>query len=328
MDYVITHRLTFFFFFVHRPGQQPSEKTPSISIYDRRHNLLHWGGSAQAYIEKKGDHLSPSSRLVREKLKLEFPSSVPQEGIDHRINNVNKKKYDTMSAIIDYFTKIFDYTVDYMMEEKERKNDKIRFVITVPAQWTGAERSVMRSISKKAKLINDQDHENRLLIINESLAAALYCDLEMTDSQDMELGDKYIVCDAGGYTVKLATFECVERSENDDPIDTSFGHCQLTNSSSAECGSNFIDMKMYKLLTRFFYNGERPKDQKETDRRDRLFAPVMKKFINEYKVKKKRIAKKKDSPFFSNIYIYIFCSQVLVNVQANSSFLNVTMTKF
>lgn len=205
-----------------------------------------------------------------------------------------------MSAIIDYFAAVFEHIVKHM-KEKDCSIDKIRFVITVPALWTGAERSVMRSVYKKAKLINEQDHENCLLIISESLAAALYCDIEMTDSQDMELGDKYIVCDAGGYTVKMATFECVERSGN-DPVDT-FGHCQLTNSSSAECGSAFLDLKMYKLLTRFFYNGEPPKDKKEKGERDKLFLPVIKEFINKYRVKKKT---EKDSLFLSLIFIYIY----------------------
>ncbi|KAI8056371.1 hypothetical protein BDF21DRAFT_430654, partial [Thamnidium elegans] len=139
----------------------------------------------------------------------------------------------------------------------------------------------MRTVAREAGLITNVDHENRLLIINESSAAVLHCEQEKTALEDMVPGDKYMVCDAGGNTVNLATFEFV-KSVTGDPAD-SFRRCQLTADSNDRCGSTLIDKKMRDLLTLFCYNGEPCNDEEERKERDGLFSPAIDKFISEIK---------------------------------------------
>ncbi|GAA5801272.1 hypothetical protein HPULCUR_006718 [Helicostylum pulchrum] len=269
----------------HQPEQSADEnKTPSITIYDRNFHLLYWGKAARTRIE---NGLKPGE-IVKERFKLELPSSVPQKGAIYKTNNTKKAEHDNMRATIDYFREIFDHTVsaikdEFGFTEKTVEKNDIRFVITVPAQWNDVQRTIMRTVSKEAGLITDDDHENRLLIINESSAATLHCEQSETDMDDLKPGDKYVICDAGGGTVDLATFESVEKVTG-DPAD-SFRRCQLTADSGDRCGSTFIDKALRKLLTWYCYGDENTKVGEEKEKeRDKLFSRAIYIFINETKV--------------------------------------------
>ncbi|KAG2237182.1 hypothetical protein INT48_006586 [Thamnidium elegans] len=255
------------------PEQSKREyKTPSINIYDRNFHLLHWGGAARQYIEN--GNLKPG-QIVKERFKLELPLYIPQKGHVYKTNNAKKTAHDNMRATIDYFREIFEHTFSTIQNNSivYVEKDDIRFVITVPVQWNDIQRTVMRTIAKEAGLITDEDHEARLLIINESSAATLHYEEKKTELSNMEPRDKYIICDAGGSTINLALFESVD----------TFRRCQLTAGSSERCGSTFLDEKMRDLLTRFFYNGVEAEDREEIKTRDKLFSPVIEKFINEIK---------------------------------------------
>jgi hypothetical protein len=291
-----------------RPEQANNEhKTPSISIYDRNFHLLHWG--QEAFIKIRDGKIKPGETIM-EKFKLDLPSSVAQKGAIHQTGNTNKVAHLNMRATIDYFREIYDHTVStiqknigFIRKSKIEKED-IRFVITVPAQWNDAQRAIMRTVAKEAGLISEEDHENRLLIINESLAATLYCEkknLKLSSNETplkhseeggdkehdngLRAKDKYMICDAGGGTVDLATFECTKHGQSDD--NDSFRRCQLTADSGDICGSVFLDEQMKKLLLNIFFSLDEPKcdeDIEEQKDYEKLIAPYITEFINEQKV--------------------------------------------
>ncbi|GAA5810159.1 hypothetical protein MFLAVUS_003578 [Mucor flavus] len=268
---------------LNKPEQSYQNKTPSLIIYDRNFHLLHWGRAAQRHIEN--GELKPD-QIVKERFRLGLPTSVPKKDDIYKTNNAKKRELENMRATIDYFREIFNHTVSTIQKNIDGvrqisvEKENIRFVITVPTLWNEIQRSLMRTVAKEAGLITDEDHANRFLIINESSAAALYCESQKTDFQDLTPGDKYIICDAGGGTVNFAVYETVE-SLTSDPADT-FRRCQLTTDIDDGCGSTFIDKKMRNLLTLFCYDGVPAKDEEEKER-DKLFSPVMDKFINEIK---------------------------------------------
>ncbi|KAG2196471.1 hypothetical protein INT47_012672 [Mucor saturninus] len=236
-------------------------KTPSINIYDRNFHLLHWGMSALNFI--KSGQVKDGHRVI-EKFKLQLPSSIAQKGAIHQTGNTSQHELLNMRATIDYFREIFDHTVNAMqnanMAQGENgsikiEKENIRFVITVPAQWNDVQRAIMRNVAKEAGLISEEDHENRLLVINESLAATLYCERKpdlkkINESGDkngfMGKGDKYMICDAGGGTVDLAVFESTGSGDEQD--NASFRRCQLTADSGKKCGSVYLDLNMKKVL--------------------------------------------------------------------------------
>ncbi|GAA5808987.1 hypothetical protein MFLAVUS_002387 [Mucor flavus] len=267
------------------PEQEKVEnKTPSINIYDRNFHLLHWGKAAQKYIER--GELKPG-QIAKERFKLNLPSFVPKKDDIYNPRDAKKTEFDNMRATIDYLREIFDHTVSTIQNNiggagrVSIEKENIRFVITVPTLWNDIQRAIMRTVAKEAGLITDEDHKDRLLIINESSAATLHCEQQKTDYKEMIPGDKYIICDAGGGTANIVTFESVKKF-TDDPADM-FRRCQLTADSDEMCGSTFIDKKMRELLTRFFYNGEITKNKDEEKERYKLLSPVIDEFISEIK---------------------------------------------
>ncbi|KAI7875533.1 uncharacterized protein EV154DRAFT_606830 [Mucor mucedo] len=184
------------------------------------------------------------------KLKHKTPSAIVWAF--RRTGNTSQLELLCLRATIDYFRELFDHTARVMQNANmaqgttgDIKIDKenIRFVITVPAQWNDVQRAIMRNVAKEAGLISEEDHKNRLLVINESLAATLYCNAK---TGLMGKNDKYMICDAGGGTVKLAVFESTDNGDEQD--NDSFRRCQLTADSGKKCGSVYLDLKMKEVL--------------------------------------------------------------------------------
>ncbi|KAI0833091.1 actin-like ATPase domain-containing protein [Hypoxylon sp. FL0890] len=89
--------------------------------------------------------------------------------------------------------------------------DALRFhvVITLPAIWKGYARQSMQDAVKKAGILNERDAgETTLSFAPEPEAAALYMLCE--PGRRVKKGDVYIICDAGGGTVDLISYE-IER---------------------------------------------------------------------------------------------------------------------
>jgi Hsp70 protein len=75
------------------------------------------------------------------------------------------------------------------------RNQKIAYVITVPAIWKDKAANLTRQAAERAGIPGDD-----LTIITEPEAAALYCAIKC-DEVDLGEGDRFLVCDAGGGTV-------------------------------------------------------------------------------------------------------------------------------
>ncbi|KAI8636385.1 hypothetical protein BD408DRAFT_93467 [Parasitella parasitica] len=213
-------------------------------------HLSHWGKAATNHIAKKKN----ANDIVLEKFKLRLPKSVSQKGAVLVSGNREQDDEETnMRATIDFFRVIYDHIFNQIHAQRpvqtvEFSKDDIRFVITVPAIWNDVERTIMRNVAIAAGLISENDHENRLIIINESLAATLYCEREKADELLTE-DVNYIICDAGGGTVDIASFVATKP----DQENMSFPRCQLTADSGERCGSTYLDERMSDLIMRALF---------------------------------------------------------------------------
>lgn len=111
----------------------------------------------------------------------------------------------------------------------------------VPAMWSDRAKQMMREASILAGIIDKDDHHDRLMLISEPEAAAIYCE-KACDQFSMEDGDEFMICDAGGGTLDLIVFN-VKMDAN--------GNRKFQESAKGmgkSCGSVFIDKKMRKLL--------------------------------------------------------------------------------
>jgi molecular chaperone DnaK (HSP70) len=63
--------------------------------------------------------------------------------------------------------------------------------------WSDKAKNIMRDAAIMAGLISESDHRDRLLLISEPEAAALYCE-KKCEQFNLRHSDKFMICDAGG----------------------------------------------------------------------------------------------------------------------------------
>lgn len=107
--------------------------------------------------------------------------------------------------------------------------------------WSDLAKYSMRRAAMKAGLINKNDPQDRLILISEPEAAALYCE-RMCEQVNLSRGDRMMICDAGGGTVDLIVFEVV-----DDHSKSVNRLKEVTKGMGESCGSVFLDHN-FKLL--------------------------------------------------------------------------------
>lgn len=74
---------------------------------------------------------------------------------------------------------------------------KFRYCLTVPAMWSDQAKATMREAAIRSGIINRYDHPDRLMLISEPEAAALYCE-KKCDQFNLGHGQRFMICDAGG----------------------------------------------------------------------------------------------------------------------------------
>lgn len=125
--------------------------------------------------------------------------------------------------------------------------------------WSDRAKSIMRHSAIQAGLISPDDHHDRLMLISEPEAAALYCERKC-EQYRLKHGDRFMICDCGGGTVDLIVFE-IEESDPlpEPPSDNARGPIEIaparnrklkevTRGHGQSCGSVFLDKNMKELL--------------------------------------------------------------------------------
>jgi molecular chaperone DnaK (HSP70) len=116
--------------------------------------------------------------------------------------NYKHPKLPNKSAVdfaADYLTCVHKYLMDVYFKNKFGdqflRDQKISYVITVPAIWKDSAKDLTRQAAVRAGI-----PANRLELITEPEAAALYC-ATVHQKVDLRDGDCFLICDAGGGTV-------------------------------------------------------------------------------------------------------------------------------
>lgn len=111
--------------------------------------------------------------------------------------------------------------------------------------WSDRAKATMREAAIRAGLINNTDHPDRLMLISEPEAAALYCE-KKSEQFNLRHGQRFMICDAGGGTVDLIVFEINEPPGERRTLK------EVTNGHGGSCGSGFLDLRMREYLKRKF----------------------------------------------------------------------------
>ncbi|KAI8391425.1 uncharacterized protein BYT42DRAFT_610659 [Radiomyces spectabilis] len=214
-------------------------KVPTLSVYKRSNpkHLLEWGHAAKKIMLKPQ---STEHNILLSNFKLSLDEHLREGALENGISPVE--------AIAHYLGALHQHVLDDVTRgfAKNYHPDTFRYCLTVPAMWSDRAKHTMRQAALKANLIRATDPEDRLVLISEPEAAALYCE-KMCDQINLRPGNRIMICDAGGGTVDLIVFEITDASANGIKNDRLK---EVTHGMGESCGSVFIDRHFQSFLQR------------------------------------------------------------------------------
>lgn len=243
-----------------RPKQQNVyPKTPTLSLYrNGSTKLVAWGQDAKKTAMKRNNNDQLLSRF-----KLQLDENLNLAPLPNGLT--------ALEAITDYLEAFHSHVCKDLQRGFANNYDqsKFRYCLTVPAMWSDQAKATMREAAIRANIINRWDHPNRLMLISEPEAAALYCE-KKCDQFNLGHGQRFLICDAGGGTVDLIVFEIDDSGERR-------ALKEVTKGLGDSCGSTFLDIRMREYLKdRFYHHGKVS---------DTAMESMMETFIDTIKVK-------------------------------------------
>ncbi|THY83348.1 actin-like ATPase domain-containing protein [Aureobasidium pullulans] len=187
-----------------------------------------------------GLQLKPDQpRLRCLKLKLDprqkLPHYVSEQDLDDQLAHSGKT---TEEAISDYMSLVYQHAQEALVRrfgQQMVSTTPIEVVLTVPAVWTDAAKDATFRVAKNAGM------GPNLHMISEPEAAAIYSLKSMEqESKMLHVGDNFIVCDAGGGTVDLASYSICSLS----PLRLE----ESAPGTGALCGGVFLNLRFQALV--------------------------------------------------------------------------------
>jgi hypothetical protein len=186
-------------------GNSYAEKTPSVLSYDRK--PPRWGAEVKpkdepqvAYFKLglQEDHESPHYEQDSQELE---GSSLGGYLYDPGWTHPSLPLMKPLDYATDFLTAVNQYVKQGILlsrfGERFLENQKLSYVLTVPAIWSDKARQLTRKAAVAAGI-----EDASLTLITEPEAAALYC-ATLCDEVDLDPGDRFMICDAGGGTVVI-----------------------------------------------------------------------------------------------------------------------------
>ncbi|KAF2228275.1 putative hsp70 family protein [Elsinoe ampelina] len=203
-----------------------SEKLPTIISYSKGPN---------AVIGKRA--LSDNDRIQCIKLLLDkdqrLPSFVDRATLEEQLKKIGKTP---VQVAADYLTEMMEQIQKALLNRYGAKlmaTTKTEYVLTVPAMWSDAAKDATMTAAKTAGI------GAGVQMISEPEAAAIYALSKLPPGQ-VKVGQVYIVCDGGGGTVDLITYEV----NNVSPLRFS----EVVPGTGGMCGATFLNIRFVGLL--------------------------------------------------------------------------------
>ncbi|KAL8732513.1 MAG: hypothetical protein Q9166_002727 [cf. Caloplaca sp. 2 TL-2023] len=202
-------------------GQAVSSQVPSEIAYDHNDRTrFSWGYK-----------ISPLSHKIKWfKLGLE----VDQEAIALPLG------LSPADVICDYLSAIYKHvlaTLHRRIDQSIMQRANVIFALTVPAIWSDSARKKTQEAAIRAGMGKESPPQ----IFSEPECAAIYTLKDLGAISSLRINDRMLVCDAGGGTVDIITYEVVQT----DPL----GIVECTAGTGDYCGSTYIDREFESLVT-------------------------------------------------------------------------------
>lgn len=142
------------------------------------------------------------------------------------------------------------------------RNVPLEFILTVPAIWSDLAKSKTLEACQRA---GGPFQGRPITLISEPEAAAIYT-MHGLDPHGLQIGDSFVICDAGGGTVDLISYTITSLKPILEIKEASPG-------SGALCGSTFLNQRFEAFLR------NRLKNEEGFD--DELLAEAMERFEDQ-----------------------------------------------
>ncbi|KAL7927677.1 hypothetical protein ACQKWADRAFT_325165 [Trichoderma austrokoningii] len=216
------------------------EKTPSIISYEENGKIL-WGYSVS---DKK-------SSIEWSKLCLLEGDDIPQDAchsthLQAAQEALKQHKKTVVEVISDYLRQLWKHSIINIRRAIGGQLVdlcRFKFVATIPAIWPIYAQMRMHEAIEKAGILSSRNAgQTTLEFLAEPEAAALATlrGISSYNQANMEVGDHFVVCDAGGGTVDVITYTVVELS----PLKVK----KSVKGDGKLCGATFLDERFLIIL--------------------------------------------------------------------------------
>ena len=282
-------------------GASVDYKVPTEIILDDQNYVLQFGADCTKYLKEKGLETGHYFKGIKMEL-YENKSTITAKnsGKELPLKLVIQKVLETIKDIA---IKEISKNRPYLEKEQE----KIKWVVTVPAIWDEHQKSIMMDSCIGAGLIN-QNTDKSLFFALEPEAASLYCSMNKEiDRKFFNKGEYYVVCDLGGGTGDIVA-HLVGSNNNLNEISPSCG---------GNYGSNEIDKYIFKDIilklfgcqdfnTFYIKYKKRNNDNNEDNDKGELFNDwsELEREIKDFKEGAKLIKIEKDEKYPINLSLF------------------------
>jgi hypothetical protein len=185
---------------------QNTEKIPTVVAYEGGKPSA-WGGTVRFTHKTQVQHFKLG---LHERAGAHYSTVTKQSAMGGFLSNPHWKHPDlpqnkeAVDYAADYLTQVRTHIMDTFLPNQFGdvflRNQQISYVITVPAIWSDKAKHLTSQAASRAGI-----SEENLQLITEPEAAALYC-ATMCDKVDLNDGDRFVICDAGGGTAVMPLF--------------------------------------------------------------------------------------------------------------------------
>lgn len=180
------------------------EKAPTVLAYENGAPIAWGGGVKQSHAIQVANFKLGLQESIAEHYNSRTPTGVASSILggfltDHQWHHPDLPRKQPVDFASDYLKAIRDYVMEVGLTNHLGREflDKqpIQYVITVPAIWSDKAKDLTRRAAVHAGI-----PEKDLCLVTEPEAAALYCST-LCNEVNLNDGDRFLICDAGGGTV-------------------------------------------------------------------------------------------------------------------------------
>ncbi|KAK1960022.1 actin-like ATPase domain-containing protein [Colletotrichum sublineola] len=218
-----------------------TEKTPSTLLYCGLQKEALWGYNIPAIKNETALKWFKLLLIDHKDLSNNLQESRQLATAKRLLEEVNREAVEAVSS---YLRRLWNHSIECITRSVGKglmRLCKFHVVITLPAIWPEYSKARMRRAVEDAGILQSRLAGDTVLsFISEPEAAALATMCDLKYRPDIQEGDHFVVCDAGGGTVDLISYQITEVS----PVTVR----ESVKGNGKLCGGIFLDQAFIELM--------------------------------------------------------------------------------